>query len=77
MQNDKRGNKPKSKSKGSGEESEITLDKTMLKHLQTTMSLLEGRKVSPEEIIAMIKKEMRQHSIAGDDQEFYGDKGGP
>lgn len=76
MQNDKRKNKNKAENDAKDSE-EITLDKTMLKHLQTTMSLLEGRKVSPEEIIAMIKKEMRQHSIAGDDQEFYGDKGGP
>ena len=79
MQNDKRKNKNKSKgdAKDSEETSEIMLDKTMFKHLQTTMSILEGRKVSPDEITAMIKEEMRQHSIARDDQESYGDKGGP
>lgn len=74
MQNDKRKNK--SDSKGAGETSEIMIDKTMFKHLQNTMSMVEGRKVGPDEVVAMLK-EMRQHSIAGDDQEFYGDKGGP
>lgn len=75
MQNDKRKNKNKPENDAKDSE-EITLDKTMFKHLQTTMSLVEGRKVRPDEIVAMLK-EMRQHSIAQDDQEFYGDKGGP
>ena len=38
------------------------VDETMIKHLQTTLSMLEERKVSRREVIKLIE-EMRQRSI--------------
>jgi hypothetical protein len=37
-------------------------DETMIKHLQVTLRMLEGRKFSRSEVLQLIK-EMRQHSI--------------
>lgn len=35
----------------------------MLSYLQTVASLLEGRSVSVEEILEVLKRKMRQHSM--------------
>jgi hypothetical protein len=39
------------------------VDETMIKHLQTTLSMMEERKVSRAEVLALIER-MRQRSIA-------------
>jgi hypothetical protein len=46
------------------------VDETMVKHLQTTLSMLEERKVSRSEVVELIKR-MRQRSIDNDKQVRY------
>jgi hypothetical protein len=46
------------------------VDETMVKHLQMTLSMIEGRKVSRAEIVQLIDK-MRQRSIDNDKQVRY------
>ncbi len=48
------------------------VDETMLKHLQTTLSMIEERKVSRSEVVALIKR-MRQRSIAKEPPPPYPD----
>lgn len=69
-------NSLRSKEKGGGEppqnpqggdsrekEPEIHVEKETIVYIQTVTTLIEGRPVSKEEIIAMLKKRMRQLSI--------------
>jgi len=46
------------------------VDETMVKHLQTTLSMLEERKVSRAEVLALIER-MRQRSIASEKEVRY------
>ena len=46
------------------------VDETMIKHLQTTLSMLEERKVSRTEVLELIER-MRQRSIAMEKEVRY------
>jgi hypothetical protein len=46
------------------------VDETMIKHLQTTLSMLEERKVSRREVLELIER-MRQRSIAMEKEVRY------
>lgn len=46
------------------------VDETMVKHLQMTLSMIEGRKVSRAEILQLMDK-MRQRSIAKEKKLSY------
>jgi hypothetical protein len=46
------------------------VDETMIKHLQTTLSMLEERRVSRREVLALIER-MRQRSIAMEKEVRY------
>jgi len=48
------------------------VDETMIKHLQMTLSMIEERKVSRAEVLALIER-MRQHSIATEQELPYAD----
>ena len=45
------------------ESEEPKLDAAIVEHVRMVTSLLEGRKVSREEVVEMLKRTMRQHSI--------------
>jgi hypothetical protein len=42
-------------------------DEVLVKHLQTALSLIEGRKVSRQEILELV----RQHSIDQEEEDVY------
>lgn len=39
------------------------IDEQMVKHVQMMTSMIEGRKVSREEVIEMLERKWRQHSL--------------
>jgi hypothetical protein len=55
----KKGQVSKHRAKGK----EKAFDEKTIKYLQTIISLIEGRPVSQKEILSMLAKKMRQHSI--------------
>lgn len=67
IQNGKRSSKevtPEQSSESTeAKTNEEMVDETTIKHLQMTVSMIEGRKVSRAEILALISR-MRQHRMA-------------
>lgn len=48
-------------------------DEKMVEHVRMATSLLEGRKVSRQEVLEMLaREEKRQHSIWGEERSGYG-----
>ena len=48
-------------------------DESMLDHVRVVTSLIEGRKVSRQEVLEMLaREEKRQHSIGGSEKAGYG-----
>jgi hypothetical protein len=56
-----------------GESPSSGLDKTMMRYLQSTLGMIEGRKITEKEIHAILEKRMSQHSIANNKESDYGD----
>ena len=57
---------------GEVEAGEPAFDEDMVEHVQMVTSLLEGREVSREEVLEMLKRKWRQRSIGGDEESGYG-----
>lgn len=75
LQNDKRN---KNKPTNTEPPEEIIPDETCINYIRALVSMLERRKVSRGEILSMIKKVLRQHSIAGSQKKHYfRNKSGP
>ena len=53
---------PEEKSAGA-EPGEPEFDEGIVEHVRMVTSLIEGREVSREEVVEMLKRTMRQHSI--------------
>lgn len=51
---------------------ETAFDPVMVEHLRVTTSMIEGRKVTRQEVIEMLTRMTRQHSIAKDPAAGYG-----
>lgn len=51
---------------------ETQFDPAMVKHLMVATSLIEGRKVTREEVVEMLQRRMRQHSMAPNPPPRYG-----
>ncbi|MBI4868352.1 MAG: hypothetical protein HY816_15510 [Candidatus Wallbacteria bacterium] len=64
-----------------GDEPDSDSDEDMVEHVQLVTSLLEGREVSREEVLEMLERKRRQHSIGGEEGSGYGlgrpDRGPP
>lgn len=56
---------------GKEAEEELEFDEDMVEHLRVQTSLLEEREVSREETIEMLKRVMRQHSLASEKRRDY------
>jgi hypothetical protein len=56
---------------GKEAEEELDFDEDMVEHLRVQTSLLEEREVSREETIEMLKRVMRQHSLASEKRRDY------
>jgi hypothetical protein len=66
IQNDRRGKKERSVDsidESSNEDNETLPDKETLHYIQTVTSLIEARRVSLYEILAMLKNRLKQHSM--------------
>lgn len=53
------------------EAADLQFDEEMVAHLQMQTSLIEEREVSREETIEMLKRVMRQHSMAAENRRDY------
>ncbi|MFH1463634.1 MAG: hypothetical protein ABIO70_04535 [Pseudomonadota bacterium] len=53
------------------EPGELTIDEGMLEHIQMVTSLIEDREVSREEILEMLERKARQHSIGQEKRKDY------
>jgi hypothetical protein len=51
---------------GTPEPEDVELDAGMVEYVQLTTSLIEGREVSREEILEMLRRAVRQHSIGSE-----------
>ena len=58
----------------SGQAEETPIDEATIDYLQMVTSLIEGRDVSRDEILALLRKELRQHSIGKEKKQHYPDK---
>lgn len=47
---------------------EVKCRPEMVKYLGTLLSLVEGRRVSREEILELLERQMRQHSMAYEEE---------
>lgn len=56
---------PEEKARTEPEGEEVGVDAGMLDHVQMVTSLIEGREVDREEVLEMLRKVLRQHSIVG------------
>ena len=54
-------------------ETPLILDNTILRYLQSTLGMIEGRKITGQEIHSILEKQMRQHSLANDKGSDYRD----
>jgi hypothetical protein len=50
----------------------VGVDEDMIEHIQLVTSLIEGRDVSREEVLEMLERKGRQHSIQGEVEGRYG-----
>jgi hypothetical protein len=50
---------------------ETEVDQTTVLHIQMLTSLIEGRAVSLKEVIGLINKILRQHSIDNREKDYY------
>jgi hypothetical protein len=57
-------------------EPEIISDKTFLKYIHTLIGTIERRKISSEEILALIRRVLREHSIVKKRKRYYFGKKG-
>jgi hypothetical protein len=48
-----------------------SFDNDMISYLQSIISLIEGRRVSQKELLTMLAKKMRQHSMVGNKKIVY------
>jgi hypothetical protein len=50
----------------------VSYDETMVEHVRMVTGLIEGRKVSRQEVLEMLaREEKRQHSIGGSEKAGY------
>ena len=78
--NEKRGQKVPSKEGLFEINIETTIDKDILKHIQTVTGLIERRRISLEEILVMVRCILRQHSMVKGKRFVYAfqySRGGP
>lgn len=54
------------------EDGEPVFDEDMVEHIQLVTGLIEGREVSREEVIEMLTRKRRQHSIGEEEPDGYG-----
>jgi hypothetical protein len=54
---------------------ETSFDPAMVEHLRVATSLIEGRKVTRQEVIEMLQRNLSQHSMVTDPPAGYGEGG--
>ena len=50
---------------------DLEFDEGMVEHIQMMTGLIEGREVSHDEVLEMLQRVMRQHSLAGEKRLDY------